>query len=128
MIGDDIFRWEVIIIGPPETAYEGFVKYCKTVSLLFLGGYFKARLTFPKDYPMKPPKLTFISKMWHPNVHSNGDVCISILHEPGDDKYGYEKASERWLPIHTVEVKQTAHLTKTLLFIDYSHLCYFHAR
>lgn len=89
LIGDDIFRWEVIIIGPPETAYEG--------------GYFKARLTFPKDYPMKPPKLTFISKMWHPNVHSNGDVCISILHEPGDDKYGYEKASERWLPIHTVE-------------------------
>ena len=30
-------------------------------------------------------------------------MCISILHEPGDDKYGYEPASERWLPIHTVE-------------------------
>ena len=25
------------------------------------------------------------------------------MHEPGDDKYGYEKASERWLPVHTVE-------------------------
>lgn len=37
------------------------------------------------------------------SVEKNGDVCISILHEPGDDKYGYEKASERWLPIHTVE-------------------------
>ncbi len=36
-------------------------------------------------------------------VEKNGDVCISILHEPGDDKYGYEKASERWLPVHTVE-------------------------
>jgi len=35
-------------------------------------------------------------------VHKNGDVCISILHEPGEDKYGYEQASERWLPIHTV--------------------------
>jgi ubiquitin-conjugating enzyme E2 G1 len=32
-----------------------------------------------------------------------GLVCISILHEPGDDKWGYEKASERWLPVHTVE-------------------------
>ena len=32
-----------------------------------------------------------------------GDVCISILHEPGEDLYGYEKAEERWLPIHTVE-------------------------
>ena len=30
-------------------------------------------------------------------------MCISILHEPGDDTYGYEKASERWLPVHTVE-------------------------
>lgn len=36
-------------------------------------------------------------------VDKNGDVCISILHEPGEDKYGYEKAEERWLPIHTVE-------------------------
>ena len=37
------------------------------------------------------------------SVDQEGNVCISILHEPGDDKYGYEKASERWLPIHTVE-------------------------
>jgi ubiquitin-protein ligase len=36
-------------------------------------------------------------------VDKTGDVCISILHEPGDDKWGYEKASERWLPVHTVE-------------------------
>ena len=35
-------------------------------------------------------------------VDVNGDVCISILHAPGDDEWGYEKASERWLPIHTV--------------------------
>lgn len=30
-------------------------------------------------------------------------MCISILHEPGEDKFGYEKPEERWLPIHTVE-------------------------
>ena len=47
--------------------------------------------------------MKFLSEIWHPNVHDNGDVCISILHPPGDDKYGYEQASERWLPIHTVE-------------------------
>ena len=34
---------------------------------------------------------------------SNGEVCISILHEPGEDKWGYEKPEERWLPVHTVE-------------------------
>uniref|UniRef100_A0A4W5LZ35 Ubiquitin-conjugating enzyme E2 G1 n=1 Tax=Hucho hucho TaxID=62062 RepID=A0A4W5LZ35_9TELE len=67
------------------------------------GGVFKAHLTFPKDYPLRPPKMTFITDIWHPNVDKNGDVCISILHEPGEDKYGYEKPEERWLPIHTVE-------------------------
>ncbi|KAF9922230.1 Ubiquitin-conjugating enzyme E2 15 [Modicella reniformis] len=50
-----------------------------------------------------PPKLKFKSEMYHPNVYPDGEVCISILHPPGEDKYGYEKASERWLPVHTVE-------------------------
>ena len=36
-------------------------------------------------------------------VEKNGVVCISILHEPGDDQYGYEDAGMRWLPIHTIE-------------------------
>jgi ubiquitin-protein ligase len=36
-------------------------------------------------------------------VDREGNVCISILHEPGDDRFGYEKANERWLPVHTVE-------------------------
>lgn len=103
------------------------------------GGFFRAILTFPSDYPLRPPKMKFISQMWHPNgesclpeatppcrltitwfwlepirmpetalcsfipVAKNGEVCISILHEPGEDKYGYERPEERWLPIHTVE-------------------------
>ncbi|EHB03920.1 Ubiquitin-conjugating enzyme E2 G1 [Heterocephalus glaber] len=66
-------------------------------------GILKAHLTFPKDYPLCPPKMKFITEIWHPNVDKNGDVCISIFHEPGKDKYGYEKPEERWLPIHTVE-------------------------
>ncbi|XP_078277737.1 ubiquitin-conjugating enzyme E2G 1b [Rhinoraja longicauda] len=86
---DDIYRWEVVIIGPPDTLFEG--------------GFFKAHLTFPNDYPLQPPKMNFITEIWHPNVGKNGDVCISILHDPGEDKFGYEKPEERWLPIHTVE-------------------------
>lgn len=84
----NIFHWELMIMGPPDTLYEG--------------GFFKAHLIFPKEYPMMPPKMNFVSEIWHPNVHKTGEVCISILHDPGDDKYGYESASERWLPIHTV--------------------------
>ena len=36
-------------------------------------------------------------------VYANGDVCISILHPPEDDQYGYEKASERWSPVLSPE-------------------------
>ncbi|XP_064612588.1 probable ubiquitin-conjugating enzyme E2 7 [Liolophura sinensis] len=86
---DDIYKWEVLVIGPQDTCFEG--------------GVFKAHLIFPKEYPHRPPKMVFISDIWHPNIDKDGNVCISILHEPGDDKFGYEKASERWLPVHTVE-------------------------
>eukprot|EP00794_Sanderia_malayensis_P013888 gene13888-15336_t len=58
---------------------------------------------FTRVYPQKPPKMRFLHEFWHPNVSKDGDVCISILHEPGEDKFGYEKPEERWLPIHTVE-------------------------
>ena len=64
---------------------------------------FKATLKFPKNYPDHPPTLRITSKFWHPNVYEDGKVCISILHPPGDDQFGYEQSSERWLPIHSVE-------------------------
>ncbi|KAK4336823.1 hypothetical protein RND71_043944 [Anisodus tanguticus] len=85
----DIYKWDVLLLGPPDTLYEG--------------GLFKCCLTFPKDYPVRPPKLKFISDIWHPNIDKEGNVCISILHEPGNDNFGYESASERWLPVHSVE-------------------------
>ena len=68
---------------------------------LYEGGLFKAHLTFPVDYPLQPPKMTFKTEIWHPNVYPSGLVCISILHPPEEDKYGYEDAGERWMPVHT---------------------------
>jgi ubiquitin-conjugating enzyme E2 R len=59
---DDLFQWEVAIFGPPQTLYEG--------------GYFKAAMKFPNDYPYSPPTMRFLSKVWHPNVYENGDLCI----------------------------------------------------
>ena len=70
-------------------------------------GYFNATMEFPLTYPNQPPKLVINSEFYHPNVYPDGarkgEVCISILHQPGEDQYGYELASERWLPIHSVE-------------------------
>ncbi|RMZ88036.1 hypothetical protein DV736_g4731, partial [Chaetothyriales sp. CBS 134916] len=86
---DDLFFWEALIQGPEGTPFEG--------------GIFPAELRFPKDYPLNPPKMKFLGEIWHPNVYANGEVCISILHPPGDDPNHYESASERWSPIQSVE-------------------------
>mmetsp|Transcript_30501 Transcript_30501/g.83597 ORF Transcript_30501/g.83597 Transcript_30501/m.83597 type:complete len:169 (+) Transcript_30501:84-590(+) len=86
---DNPFVWDVTIYGPPGTPYES--------------GLFRAEMTFPQDYPNQPPKLVFTSDIWHPNIYTDGKVCISILHAPGEDVHGYESAEERWRPIHSAE-------------------------
>ena len=58
---DNIFNWELMIIGPPDTLFEG--------------GFFSAKLDFPSDFPNSPPVMTFITPMWHPN----GEIKLSQL-------------------------------------------------
>ncbi|KAI9582310.1 hypothetical protein GQX74_015433 [Glossina fuscipes] len=102
---DNFFEWEALIAGPEGTCFEG--------------GVFPARLIFPPDYPLSPPKMKFTCEMFHPNskfidyqkskqkiiylVFADGRVCISILHAPGDDPMGYESSAERWSPVQSVE-------------------------
>lgn len=86
----NLFLWEALIAGPPSTPYAG--------------GLFPAILTFPPDYPLSPPTMKFLCEIFHPNVYPNGEVCISILHPPGDDPNHYESASERWSPIQSTEM------------------------
>mmetsp|Transcript_4679 Transcript_4679/g.8301 ORF Transcript_4679/g.8301 Transcript_4679/m.8301 type:complete len:152 (-) Transcript_4679:38-493(-) len=66
-------------------------------------GYFRCTLTFPKDYPLNPPVMKFTQPLWHPNIYPDGTVCISILHPPVEDKFGYERSCERWSPVQSVE-------------------------
>lgn len=90
---DNMLEWDIVIMGPVDTLWEGAI--------------LKARLIFPPEYPLLPPKMIFDSEMWHPNIYNKGDkkgeVCVSILHQPGEDEWGFEDAGERWLPVHTVE-------------------------
>jgi ubiquitin-conjugating enzyme E2 G1 len=91
-LADDsnVYDWEILMMGPDGTLYEG--------------GFFKARLVFPSEFPNMPPTMTFISEMFHPNVYEDGRVCISILHPPGEDEFNsQESADERWRPILGVE-------------------------
>lgn len=84
---DNIYVWQCMMEGQAGTDYEG--------------GYFPCLLEFPKEYPNKPPVMTFLTKgFWHPNVYKDGRVCISILHEAKPDEFNQqEKMSEKWRPI-----------------------------
>ncbi|CDI97170.1 ubiquitin conjugating enzyme E2 D2 [Echinococcus multilocularis] len=45
----------------------------------FEGGVFFLDIHFPTDYPFKPPKITFTTRIYHPNINSNGNICLDIL-------------------------------------------------
>jgi len=90
LINENIFEWTVaLMVLNPDSDYYG--------------GYFKAKMTFPKDYPYAPPQFRFIRPIFHPNVYPDGRLCISILHTPGEDIMSGELASERWSPAQRVE-------------------------
>ena len=87
---------------PPLSIHDKqSLMYRRPENTLYEGGLFRVLLTFPRDYPLQPPKMQFKTEMWHPNVYPSGLVCISILHPPEEDKFGYEDVGERWLPVHT---------------------------
>nr|OQO21269.1 hypothetical protein B0A51_10258 [Rachicladosporium sp. CCFEE 5018] len=90
LINDNILDWSVaLIVLNPDS--------------LYYGGYFKARITFPSNYPFAPPDFKFVRPLWHPNIYPDGRLCISILHQPGDDAMSGESAGERWSPVQRVE-------------------------
>ncbi|XP_003367063.1 putative ubiquitin--protein ligase [Trichinella spiralis] len=72
---DNILIWQAIIFGPQDSPFED--------------GTFKVILEFTEEYPNKPPNVKFLSKMFHPNVYSDGSICLDIL-------------QNRWSPTYDV--------------------------
>lgn len=94
LVDENIQKWiAALIVLNPDSRYYG--------------GYFKAKLTFPNDYPYSPPDFKFLRPLYHPNVYPDGRLCISILHPPSADERALEMAgelaAERWSPVQTVE-------------------------
>jgi ubiquitin-conjugating enzyme E2 D/E len=61
----DLFNWKATIMGPDDSPYQG--------------GLFFLNIHFPTDYPFKPPKVQFTTKIYHPNINANGGICLDIL-------------------------------------------------
>jgi len=66
-IGEDLFHWQATIMGPSDSPYSG--------------GVFFLAIHFPTDYPFKPPKVNFTTRIYHPNINSNGSICLDILRD-----------------------------------------------
>ena len=64
-VNDNLFEWEVFILGPIETPYEG--------------GVFNLSISIPSNYPFKPPMVIFKTKIYHPNINIAGSICLDIL-------------------------------------------------
>ena len=63
----DQMHWQATIMGPDESP--------------FAGGVYFLNIHFPTDYPFKPPKINFTTRIYHPNINSNGSICLDILKE-----------------------------------------------
>ena len=61
----NLFLWSAVFPGPEKSLYER--------------GLFELKIKFPKDYPFEPPEVTFETKVYHPNIHLNGEISIGIL-------------------------------------------------
>lgn len=80
-INNDIMSWRACIFGPEETPWEG--------------GTFQLQLRFTTEYPNQPPKVKFLNRMFHPNIYSDGSICLDIL-------------QERWSPTYDIAAVLTS--------------------
>ncbi|KAF3838915.1 hypothetical protein F7725_010683 [Dissostichus mawsoni] len=61
-VGEDMFHWQATIMGPSLSGRSIFPDY-----------------SFPHRLSFKPPKVAFTTRIYHPNINSNGSICLDIL-------------------------------------------------
>eukprot|EP00775_Hariotina_reticulata_P010947 gene10947-11101_t len=72
---DNLYVWNATIFGPEETPWEG--------------GIFPLKVQFSERYPEKPPRVRFTCDMFHPNIYSDGNICMDTI-------------QDKWSPCHNI--------------------------
>jgi len=71
---NDVFKFNVVFLGPKDSPYE------ETINNI--------SINVQKEYPNKAPTIKFVNKIYHPNVSTDGMICLDVL-------------KENWKPIYT---------------------------
>ena len=90
---EDLYKWDVVFHGPTacQSPYEG--------------GSWVVQISFPSDYPWKPPKVKFTTKIFHPNISDKGEVCDKSF-------------AEGWVPKNTIGSTIIPFIETLLLDLD----------
>jgi ubiquitin-conjugating enzyme E2 D/E len=74
-INDDILKLDVCFLGPKDSPYE------ETINNIII--------QIPPEYPNKAPIMKFQNKTYHPNISTDGSICLDIL-------------KDKWTPVYTI--------------------------
>jgi len=83
---DEMLRWIATLRGPPGSLYQNYL--------------FDIEIRIPENYPIVPPTLMFLTKIYHPNIHfETGEVCIDILKKDWTPAWSLQSACRAVLSI-----------------------------
>lgn len=74
-------------------------------------GAFRIEINFPAEYPFKPPKICFKTKIYHPNIDEKGQVCLPII------------SAENWKPATKTDQGRITNLDK-IFFVNNTHFLF----